>query len=110
MVEAVENILLKREQIAAVYGVPAELLTADSLEGIEGQAIALKEYLTGKGAGLSHADQFAQWMQAQESAPFLQAAQDAGIMEGVRDGGEVQHIPTPPTTREQFANFMQGII
>lgn len=101
---------LLRQQIAAEYKIPAEILNAEGEEEIRKQAEVARDYLGERGASLTTAQQFAQWVEARENAPFLAVAQDAGIMAGVRDGGEPQHIPAAPTTGEQFAMWARGIL
>ena len=90
-----------RGQVAAAYGVPAKLLTADNEEAIRGQAQAVQDFLKERGAAMSPAEQFAQWVDARDAAP---------IVGGITDGGEPQSIPKPPTTAEQFAELMQGVL
>ncbi len=90
-----------REQVAAAYGVPVQLLTAENEEAIRGQAQAVHDFLKERGAAMSPADQFGQWMDAREAAP---------IVGGIADGGEPQFIPKPPSTREQFAEAMKHVL
>jgi hypothetical protein len=96
-----ENVNYIREQVAAAYGVPVQLLTAENEEAIRGQAQAVQDFLKERGAAMPPAEQFGQWMDAREAAP---------IVGGVTDGGEPQFIPKPPTTAEQFAECVQGIL
>lgn len=90
-----------REQVAAAYGVPVQLLTAENEEAIRGQAQAVQDFLKERGAAMSPAEQFAQLVDAREAAP---------IVGGITDGGEPQFIPKPPTTADIFAECMQGIL
>lgn len=96
-----ENVNYIREQVAAAYGVPVQLLTAENEEAIRGQAQAVQDFLKERGAAMSPAEQFGQWVDARDAAP---------IVGGIADGGEPQFIPKPPTTAEQFAELMQGVL
>lgn len=96
-----ENVNYIRGQVAAAYGVPAKLLTADNEEAIRGQAQAVQDFLKERGAAMSPAEQFAQWVDAREAAP---------IVGGITDGGEPQSIPKPPSTSDLFAEWAKGMI
>ena len=96
-----ENVNYIRGQVAAAYGVPVQLLTAENEEAIRGQAQAVQDFLKERGAAMSPEEQFGQWMDAREAAP---------IVGGVTDGGEPQFIPKPPTTADIFAECMKGIL
>lgn len=51
-----------RRQIAAEYGVPTDVLTADSVTAMEKQAQVIQNYLDKKGARLSPKEQFTEWI------------------------------------------------
>ena len=48
-----ENVDYIREQVAAAYGVPAKLLTADNEEAIRGQAQAVQDFLKERGGNVT---------------------------------------------------------
>ena len=89
-----------RAEISAKMGVPIELLTAANPDAIEAQAKAVKKYIR----SLNPMDKTAN---RESFAEFMAEYDRIGRpdVSAMVDKGEVQAVPKPPTTREQFAEW-----
>lgn len=108
-----------KQEISKVTGIPAELLTGDTIEENIARAKALLAYRSEAEATRPKdpREQFAEWMNVQgigEAVPDRSAALDA-IAEQARveaggypithDAGEVMNMPDPRTAKEQFTTW-----
>lgn len=93
-----------QKQVARAMGVPASLLTGQTVEECMAEARALKGYRRSQ-APKNTRDLFAEWLDGPEEEP--EAAPEPAYPVLV-DGGEVQRPLTPPSTNESFEDWLNN--
>ena len=103
--------------VSQMTGVPAELLTGETVAEIKAQADALKDW---KGENIADdgnevktpRDQFVSWMNGDCVQPDGGAMPEPDAPRGkypaIMDGGEPCHVPDQRSTKDSFADYFHA--
>ena len=115
----ISNLEVMRGIIAEMNGVPAELLTGETVAEIKAQADALKDWKgenstdDGNGAKTPR-DQFVSWMngescvQPDDGGAMPEPDAPRGKYPTIKDGGEPCHVPDQRSTTDSFTDYFNS--
>ena len=117
--ENISDIEVMRGIIAEMNGVPAELLTGETVAEIKAQADALKDWKgstsTDDGNGVkTPRDRFVSWMsgescvQPDDGGAMPEPDAPRGKYPNVKDGGELTHAPNMASAKDQFTEYFNS--
>lgn len=111
--ENISNLEVMRGIIAEMNGVPAELLTGETVAEIKEQADALKNWADDGNGAKTPRDLFVSWMNGESCEQ-----PDGGAMPepdaprskypNVKDGGELVRVPEKRSTTDSFTDYFHA--
>ena len=109
----ISNLEVMRGIIAEMNGVPAELLTGETVAEIKEQADALKNWADDGNGAKTPRDQFVAWMSGEncvqpDGGAMPEPDAPRGKYPTIKDGGEPCHVPDQRSTTDSFTDYFNS--
>lgn len=109
----ISNLEVMKGIVSQMTGVPAELLTGETVAEIKAQADALKDWADDGNRAKTPRDQFVSWMNGEscvqpDGGAMPEPDAPRGKYPTIKDGGEPCHVPDQRSTKDSFADYFHA--